>query len=89
MQKSLQPSKVVSYKTIGQRKLTLHLFHPKGFKASDKRPAYVVIHGGGWRSGTPRRFYPYAASLVPDGLVGISVEYRLTGSTTTDPLGKS
>jgi acetyl esterase/lipase len=74
---------VLTYKTVGQRKLNLHIFQPDGFKTSDQRPAYVVIHGGGWRSGTPRRFYPYAASLVPDGFVGISVEYRLTGPTTT------
>ena len=83
MQKSLESSKVLTYKTVGQRKLNLHIFHPEGFKVSDRRPAYVVFHGGGWRSGTPRRFYPYAASLVPDGFVGISAEYRLTGRTTT------
>ena len=83
MQKSLEPSKVLTYKTVGPRKLNLHLFHPEGFQASDQRPAYVVFHGGGWRSGSPRRFYPYAASLVPDGFVGISAEYRLTGRATT------
>lgn len=83
MQQELQPSKVVSYKTIGERQLKLHIFNPEGFKPTDSRPAYVVIHGGGWRSGTPRRFYPYAASLVPEGFVGISVEYRLTTQATT------
>jgi acetyl esterase len=83
MQKTLEPSKVLTYKTIGQRKLTLHIFHPKGIKAGDRRPVYVVFHGGAWRSGTPRRFYPYAASLVPDGFVGVSAEYRLTGPATT------
>ncbi len=77
MQQKLQPSKVVTYKTIGTRELTLHVFHPEGFKSSDKRPAHVVIHGGGWRSGTPRRFYPYAQSLLTKGYVGISIEYRL------------
>ena len=39
----------------------------------------MVIHGGGWRSGTPRRFYPYAASLLDQGYIGVSVEYRLLG----------
>ena len=79
MQSELQPSKVIPYKKIGDRELTLHLFHPEGFKPSDRRLAYVVIHGGGWRGGTPRRFYPYANSLVNEGFVGISVEYRLVG----------
>lgn len=88
LQKELQPSKVIIYKTIGTRDLTLHLFHPEGFKPTDKRPAHVMIHGGGWRGGTPRRFYPYAQSLVPKGYVGISVEYRLinkkAGTTVFD-----
>ncbi|MBT7958369.1 MAG: prolyl oligopeptidase family serine peptidase, partial [Akkermansiaceae bacterium] len=48
MQKSLEPSKVLTYKTVGQRKLNLHIFQPEGFKVSDQRPAYVVFHGGGW-----------------------------------------
>ncbi len=77
IQQTLQPDKVVSYKTIGDRSLTLHFFHPQGFKPSDKRPAFVAIHGGGWSGGTPRRFYPYANALVDRGYVGISVEYRL------------
>ncbi|BCX46321.1 alpha/beta hydrolase [Haloferula helveola] len=88
MQKELQPSKIIPYKTVGDRELTLHLFHPDGFKPGDRRPAYVVIHGGGWVGGDPRRFYPYAQSLVPEGYVGISVEYRLakpgTGVTVFD-----
>jgi acetyl esterase len=77
LQEKLKPSEVVTYKTIGSRELTLHVFHPDGFKPTDKRPAQVVIHGGGWRSGTPRRFYPYAQNLLSEGYVGISVEYRL------------
>ena len=55
-QRDLQPSKVIPCKKIGDRELTLHLFHPEGFKQGDQRPAYVVILGGGWRSGTHRRF---------------------------------
>lgn len=80
MQEELQPSKVIPYKTVGDRTLTLHFFHPRDFRPSDRRPAYVVIHGGGWRGGTPRRFYPYANSLVSAGFVGVSVEYRLVST---------
>ena len=88
MQKELEPAKTVVYKTVGHRKLTLHLFYPPGFKPTDQRPVFVAIHGGGWRNGTPRRFYPYAHALVPRGFVGISVEYRLVtdrkGNTVFD-----
>ena len=79
MQAELEPSKKVVYKTVKDRKLELHIFHPPGFLPTDRRPVFVAIHGGGWRSGTPRRFYPYANSLVSRGYVGISVEYRLVG----------
>lgn len=80
MQAKLEPSKTVVYKTVKDRKLELHLFHPDGFKPTDQRPAFVAIHGGGWRSGTPRRFYPYANCLVSKGFVGVSVEYTLVGA---------
>ena len=77
MQKTLKPDTIITYKKIGDRELTLHIFHPEHFTASDRRPAFVAIHGGGWRNGTPQRFYPYAHALVDRGYVGISVEYRL------------
>lgn len=77
MAKALTPADIIPYKTVGERQLKLHLFKPKGWSADDQRPAHVVIHGGGWRSNNATRFYPYANSLVDQGYVGISVEYRL------------
>lgn len=80
MRKSLQPNKIITYKQVDDRELTLHLFYPEGYKTSDSRAAFVAIHGGGWVSGTPRRFYPYANGLVDKGYLGISVEYRLVNA---------
>lgn len=80
LEKSLQPDKIIPYKTIGERKLGLHVFLPEGFQKTDTRPVFVAIHGGGWTNGTPRRFYPYANALVDKGYVGISVEYRLVNA---------
>jgi acetyl esterase len=77
MQASLKPHKIVTYKTVGERELTLHIFQAEGFRTSDSRPAFVAIHGGGWVGGTPQRFYPYANALVDKGYVGFSVEYSL------------
>ena len=74
---SLTPTKVVTYKRVGNRELKLHVFLPPGWKASDRRPAFVTIHGGGWTGGTPSRMYPFAAHFATRGMVGISVEYRL------------
>jgi acetyl esterase len=73
----LEPSRVVTYKTTPQKPLLLHVFEPKGFAKTDKRAAFVTIHGGGWRGGVPRRMYPFADYFAKLGMVGISVEYRL------------
>jgi acetyl esterase len=77
LQESLKPDRIVTYRKVGDRELTLHIFQPEGFQASGKAPVFVAIHGGGWVGGTPSRFYPYAHALVAKGYVGISVEYRL------------
>jgi acetyl esterase/lipase len=73
----LAPSKLVTYKRVGDRELKLHVFLPPGWKASDRRPAFVTIHGGGWGGGTASRMYPFAAHFASRGMVGVSVEYRL------------
>lgn len=74
---ALAPSKLVTFKRVGERELKLHVFLPPGWKASDRRPAFVTIHGGGWGGGSPPRMYPFAAHFASKGMVGISVEYRL------------
>ena len=52
---SLKPDKTIVYKTVdklGQpAELTLHAFLPEGCKPSDKRPAALFFHGGGWHGG--------------------------------------
>jgi acetyl esterase/lipase len=73
----LEPNKKVVYKQVGDRELRLHLFLPEGWQASDKRHCFLTIHGGGWTGGEPRRMYPFAAHFAKQGLVGISLEYRL------------
>ncbi|MCX6895546.1 MAG: alpha/beta hydrolase [Verrucomicrobia bacterium] len=72
-----KPTRVLTYKTVGERKLALHVFEPDGFKSTDKRPCFVAIHGGGWVGGTVESFYPFAAHFAKLGYVGVSVEYRL------------
>lgn len=57
--------------------LKAHFFFPKGWKASDKRPALVLFHGGGWTGGTPAVLYPQAKALAARGMVTVSVQYRL------------
>ncbi len=74
---TLTPTRVVVYKTTPQKPLHLHVFEPEGFQKTDKRAAFVTIHGGGWRGGQPARMYPFADHFAKLGMIGISVEYRL------------
>ena len=48
---------------------------PKG--ADGSTPAVVLIHGGGWYSGTPSDMEPWADLLADQGWVAFSIGYRL------------
>ena len=74
---AIQPTKRVTYKQVGDRELKLHVFLPTGWRATDRRPAFVTIHGGGWTGGDATRMYPFAAHFAARGMVALSVEYRL------------
>ncbi len=79
---NLKPSRVLVYKTVAGRQLEMHLFEPAGFQRSDKRPCFLVIHGGGWTGGVPSRMYPFADHYARQGLLGISLQYRLHSAKT-------
>ncbi|MFT3682119.1 MAG: alpha/beta hydrolase [Ferruginibacter sp.] len=59
----------------GDRQLHLDVFSPvkKG-----KYPAIIMVHGGGWRSGTKEMQVPMAEMLAARGFVTIPVEYQLS-----------
>ncbi len=61
--------------------LRLYLVNPPKWKASDRRPAVVFIHGGGWGRGDPDQWFPQCRYFALRGAVGASVQYRLTGGT--------
>jgi acetyl esterase len=79
------PTRKVEYKTIGDVKLSLHIFEPQGHKKTDKRPTIVFFFGGGWNGGSPSQFYPHSAYLASRGMVGISAEYRTKSKNGTPP----
>ncbi len=82
---TLTPSQIVVYKEVDDRKLELHVFAAKDAQPGERRPCLVAIHGGGWTGGEPKRFYPFAAHFTDQGMVGVSVQYRLAkkdGSVT-------
>jgi acetyl esterase/lipase len=80
LEEKLEPTRKVPFKTVDGETLHLHIFEPEGHRVSDRRPAFVVFHGGGWTLGTTRSFYPFAGHFAKKGMVGISVDYRLVES---------
>lgn len=58
------------------RVLQLDVFYRK---ARRPRPAVLVIHGGGWSSGSREQHWPLAQQLAGRGFVVVTAEYRLSG----------
>lgn len=81
------PTRVVTYKTVGDTALQMALFSPAERPPAKGRAAVVWIHGGAWTSGTKEAFYPHARYFQTRGCVGISIDYRLMrpqGGTALD-----
>lgn len=74
---AFQPTRKLIYKKVGAVELRLDVFEPKDFKSTDRRAAFVAIHGGGWGAGNPRSMHRVAAHCADLGMVGFSVQYRL------------
>jgi acetyl esterase len=65
------------YKTIGDVKLPIHIFEPKGSASGTARPAIVFFFGGGWSNGSPAQFEKQCAYLASRGMVAMTAEYRV------------
>ena len=66
--------------------MRLHVFKPKGWTETDRRPALVFFFGGGWTRGTPERSASYAKWAATLGMVGIAPDYRTKERFDTTPL---
>jgi pectinesterase len=67
----------VVYSAIGNRKMMLDVIAPAG-EAKNKRPAVLMLFGGGWKSGDKSHSVPLAEQLALKGYVTILPEYRLS-----------
>ena len=73
--KGLLSYESIAYKKLsGSRELTLSIYRP-----DDKHtyPVVLMIHGGGWNSGTPDMQKALGINLAKKGFVTATVEYRL------------
>ena len=65
----------VEYGTANGKRLLLDAYVPPA--GEERRPAVVMIHGGGWRVGDKASWQPEAERLATKGWVAFSVNYRL------------
>ena len=70
----------VTFAKYGDRTLELDIFCPKN--TSEKLPAIVCIHGGGWRKGSKINHRKVAQALAAQGYVTASIDYRLSEEAT-------
>ncbi|MHC4227260.1 MAG: family 16 glycoside hydrolase [Planctomycetota bacterium] len=78
-------SKTVTYKTVGEKELKIHIHFPPGWKAGDRRPAIVFFFGGGWNSGTVGQFEFQAEYLAGRGMVAARADYRVKSRDGVTP----
>lgn len=66
----------LTYVQYGRRALQLDLYRPDS-SSELARPAIVLVHGGGWRSGYRENLTPLAQALAEHGFVVANISYRL------------
>jgi pectinesterase len=66
----------LAYKEVKEHQLLLDVFYPKNTRK--RKPAVLLIFGGGWRSGDKDQNHAMATVLASHGYVAVSAEYRLS-----------
>ncbi len=80
-----RPDKTLYFTTDDGEKRELYLFLPKGWKATDRRPLMMLIHGGGWRGGSAEAYFLQGRDYADAGFTAVSVNYRLADKDLTTP----
>jgi len=77
--------RVLVYKKADTLNLTLRVFKPAAFDATQKYPAIVFFFGGGWVGGNIGQFQKQAIYLASRGMVAILADYRVQSRHHTTP----
>jgi acetyl esterase/lipase len=74
-QGSTEVRRDIQYGSANGKPLLLDAYVPP--RTGGRRPAVVMIHGGGWRTGDKASWAPEANKLAEKGWVAVSINYRL------------
>lgn len=75
--KKIQFKENVTYRTVEGKELQADIYYPRK-KTSRKRPAVLLIHGGGWISGSKENQRIMAQHLAKNGYVAMTAAYTLS-----------
>ncbi|WP_084625575.1 pectinesterase family protein [Salinimicrobium xinjiangense] len=81
----INASEDVVYKRTAKKDLTVDVYVPKAEKG-EKFAAVLLIHGGGWLTGSKENLRPLAQQLAAEGYVTVTAAYRL-GTEAVYPAG--
>ncbi len=82
---AVPPGEAHVYKEVDGKTLSLYVTKPGDWQATDRRPAIVFFHGGGWVGGSPGQFTEHSKYLASRGMVTVQVQYRLLDRKTKEP----
>lgn len=72
------------YREVADQNLSLSVSYPANHEANEEpSSAMILLHGGGWRFGSPRWTASTAAMLAESGIVALNTEYRLSRNGLT------
>ncbi len=72
------------YHDVAPEPMRLHVFKPKDWKATDRRPALLHFFGGGFTHGLPSQSAVWGREAAALGMVGIAPDYRVLDRHGTD-----
>ena len=76
--------KILTYKTVDNISLKLHMFYPPG-EVKETLPAIVFFYGGGWVKKGMSQFERQAVYFAKRGIVAILADYRTKNPNKTTP----
>lgn len=75
-------AKTYTYRTVDKTELKAYVFLPKE-RPQEPGPVIVLFHGGGWQEGKAAWVFRYAQLFAEQGIVAMSMDYRLSVFLTT------
>jgi acetyl esterase/lipase len=76
------PDRTLQFAAADGHELDAHWFAPAS--ATGPLPLTILLHGGGWRRGSPSQFFPWCRRIAARGGACVSAAYRLAEDDGSD-----